>query len=214
MQNIDELTPAESALLVILMSEAGDISNKDLDTRFSLTLTGESRRKLNRLGYVESWKEGRGYSHRLADAGWARCQRPLNFASPRARALGAALASLLSAVHRDLERTNRSLALAFAPMPTDQPKKPDTRTAGLISRIREAYGQIATGPGAWVGIADIRRKLADASPTDLDAALRELERASDVNIVPQSNQKALTDDDRRSAVTIGGQRKHYLAIGV
>jgi hypothetical protein len=73
---------------------------------------------------------------------------------------------------------------------------------------------LAPRAGAWISISEIRRKLSDATPTDLDTALRDLERAPDVNIVPQSNQKALTEDDRRAAVTIGGQRKHFLAIGV
>jgi hypothetical protein len=41
-----------------------------------------------------------------------------------------------------------------------------------------------------------------------------LEREPDVNIVPESNQKALTDAERTAAVRIGGQDKHFLAIGV
>ena len=44
--------------------------------------------------------------------------------------------------------------------------------------------------------------------------MRALELAPDVNIVPQSNQKALSEEDERAAVTIGEQRKHFLAIGV
>jgi hypothetical protein len=35
----------------------------------------------------------------------------------------------------------------------------------------------------------------------------------DVNLVPESNQKILSDLDRRSAVRIGGQDKHLLSIG-
>lgn len=223
----DDLTPSESALLVLLLSEARDVSNKELKDRFGFTLTGKSRSKLNRLGYVETWKDGRGFAHRLGEQGWARCQSPLNFDNVRPRAFGAALGSLLAAVHRDVERTNRSLALVFAPdlagaaePPRAQAPTPQASTlqvesnVELHSRIREAYQAVAARPGAWVSLADIRHKLADVPRAELDAALRGLEREPDVNIVPQSNQKALDDDDERAAVTIGAQRKHFLAIGV
>ena len=55
---------------------------------------------------------------------------------------------------------------------------------------------------------------AESDETVLDAALRALERAPDVNVVPESNQKALFAEDQQAAVIIGGQRKHFLAIGV
>jgi hypothetical protein len=84
----------------------------------------------------------------------------------------------------------------------------------LIDRIRDAYAATASAPRAWVSIADIRRKLGDVDRPILDAALRQLEQAPDVNIVPESNQKMLSEEDRRAAVTVGDQPKHFLAIGV
>jgi hypothetical protein len=215
MPDTDDLTPTENAILVVLMAEARDIPNKELEERFGFTLTGKSREKLNRLQLVESWKEGRSFSHRLGEAGWARCASPLNFDGARPRAFGAALGSLLAAVHRDLLRTHRSLAMAFAPDAAGGVAgAPAPTSASLQDRIREAYHALASGPGGWVSIADIRRKLGDARPDELDAALRDLERAPDINIVPQSNQKALSPEDEQAAIIIGGQRKHYLAIGV
>jgi hypothetical protein len=208
MPSRDNLTPAESAILIVLMAEGRDISNKELEERFGMTLTGANRTKLNNAGYVESWKEGRGYAHRLGEKGWARCREPLNFASPRARALGAALSSLFAAVHRDLERTNRSLAMVFggeegSDLPSD-----------LGQQIRVAYKAHAQGPGDWVSIADIRDKLASVDRERLDAALKQLEQEPDVNIVPQANEKALSERNRRAAVVIGQQPKHFIAIGV
>jgi hypothetical protein len=38
-----DLTPTESALLIVLMAEAREISNTELAERFQLTLTGQSR---------------------------------------------------------------------------------------------------------------------------------------------------------------------------
>ena len=65
-----------------------------------------------------------------------------------------------------------------------------------------------------MSIADIRHKIGDAVRADLDTALRRLEQAADVNIVPESNQKTLSKEDRQAAVIIGDQPKHFLAIGV
>jgi AcrR family transcriptional regulator len=211
-----DLTPAESALLIVLMSEARPVSNKELDERFHLTLTGKSRLKLNGLKYVETWQEGRGFVHQLGEEGWARCRKELNFENTRPRALGAALALLLAGVHRDLERTDRSLAEMFAPAVTDVPGPGDAAepAADLETRIRSAYGTLAAQPGGWVSLADLRAHLDGVTRDEVDAALRQLERAPDVNIVPESNQKALSAEDRGSAVRIGGQDKHFLAIGV
>lgn len=215
MPDSDDLTPAESALLIVLMAEAREVSNRELNERFRFTLTGKSRVKLNNLKYVESWRVGQMYVHRLGDAGWARCYRQLNFDSPRARALGAALSSLNDAVHRHLARRDLSLADAFGDT-ADQPAADGPASAAdpLPDQLRAAYRALARHPGAWVSIADLRARLAGAGRAEVDAALRELERAADVSIVPDSNQKALSDTDREAAVRIGGQDKHFLAIGV
>jgi hypothetical protein len=209
----DDLTPTESAILVVLMSENRDIRNPDLEKDFGFALKRPSREKLNRLNYVVTTTDGRIMVHRLGDAAWDLLQKPLNFDGARPRAFGAALGSLLAAVRRDLERNNRSLAMAFAPELAG-PGSPQAAEVDLTDRIREVYAANASAPGEWVSIADIRRKLADVDPAALDTALRRLEQAADVNIVPESNQKALSEADRQAAVTIGDQPKHFLAIGV
>jgi hypothetical protein len=209
----DDLTPTESAILVVLMSENRDIRNPDLEKDFGFAFKKPSREKLNGLDYVRTRTEGRVMVHRLGDAAWDRFQEPLNFDGARPRAFGAALGALLAAVRRDLERNSRSLAMAFAPE-LDEPAPRSPVEADLTDRIREVYAATASQPGAWVSIADIRRKLGDVSPAAVDSALRRLEQAADVNIVPESNQKALSEEDRAAGVTIGDQPKHFLAIGV
>ena len=213
MPDKDDLTPTESAILVVLMSENRDIRNPDLKGHFGFELKKPSRDKLNRLNYVETRVDGGVMVHRLGDAAWDRFREPLNFDGARPRAFGVALGSLLAAVQRDLDRNNRSLAMAFAPE-LAEPAPRHKAEVELTERIREAYAAIAGAPRAWVSIADIRRKLSDLSRVNVDAALRRLEQAPDVNIVPESNQKALSEEDRRAAVIIGDQAKHFVAIGV
>jgi hypothetical protein len=209
----DKLTPKEAALLVLLMAEARDLSNTELRDTYRLSV---DRKNLNRLGYVETDTSQRPHVHRLTDAGWARCSQPLDLESSRARAHGAALSSLLAAVLRHLDRSDLSLAdfveggaveggdgaAAVAP----------ARSGSMAQIVRDTYHHLATEAGAWVSIADLRSALHDFDRDDLDDTLRELERDDDVSIVPESNQKALTEADRGSALWIGGQYRHAISI--
>ena len=208
----DDLTPAESAILIVLMAEAREILNSELTARFQLDIRKSSRDKLNRLGLVASRREGRSYLHALDDKGWVRVQQELNFDSPRARALGAALSALHGNLReRVLPRTSfRNLGEMF----THAGDATTDESAGLDQRIRDAYAALAVEPGVWVSLARLRPLLADVPRGDLDEALEELIAAPDANIVPESNQKTLTAADRAAAVRIGGQEKHLLAIGV
>ncbi|MEV0996899.1 hypothetical protein [Nonomuraea sp. NPDC050202] len=79
-------------------------------------------------------------------------------------------------------------------------------------RILDAYTRTAPGPGRWAGLAELRSLLGDMPRAEQDQALRELERLPYANLVPESNQKTLTADDRAAAVTLGGQDKHLIAV--
>jgi hypothetical protein len=204
----DNLNAIESATLVVLMVEGRDLLNTELVKDFSITLSPAGRAKLERLGYIEVDKTTKPMTLRLKDAGAVRCKEPFDFRSSGAKFNGVALTLLMTAVQRDLARTGRSLAMMFSPDP--EPVAP----AALLEQIRVAYKELAPQAGEWVNLADIRDALATVDRDDLDAALRQLEQHSDVNIVPQANEKALSERTRRAAVIIGRQHKHFIAIGV
>lgn len=79
--------------------------------------------------------------------------------------------------------------------------------------IRDAYQQVGK-PGSLVSLTVIRRALEGTGATraDIDGALDEMVTDPDVRVVSDANRKALTDEDRESAVEIGGQLKHLIAI--
>jgi hypothetical protein len=218
----DNLTPIEGATLVVLMAENRDIPNPELVKDFGINLSPASRQKLERLGYIKAPKtkvQGTGravFTFTLMDAGWARCREPFDFGSSGARFTGAALSSLLAAVQQDQKRTHRSPAMMFGFVETSTPTVTEVvaAPADVQEQIRLAYKQFTAEPGAWVNIADIRDALSSVGRDDMDAALRELEQQRDVNIVPQANEKALSERTRRAAVIIGRQQKHFIAIGV
>jgi hypothetical protein len=82
----------------------------------------------------------------------------------------------------------------------------------LEGRIRKLYAGLAPEPGGWVKHTDLRRKLGDVPGEVLDQAFRLLSQAEDVEMMPESNQKTLTEQDRRTAVRVGGQDTHLIAI--
>lgn len=204
----DNLTPLESALLIILMAEAREISSPELKKRYRVNVERPNREKLNNYGYIRSWKEGQAYVHVLEDKGWDRVHQELNFDSPRARALGAALSVLHANLReRVLEHgAYRRFGEMFA-------HAAETPVDDLETRIRMAYDSLATSPGAWLKHAEIRRKLADVPSEALDRAFLALSQAEDVDMMPESNQKMLTAEEHRNAVRVGGQDTHLIAIG-
>lgn len=86
---------------------------------------------------------------------------------------------------------------------------------GLEQQIKRAYDDVAPEAGDWVNLADIRERLPKSfSRQQVDEALRGLEQLRSVNIVPQANQKALSQRTRDAAVVIGGEPKQFIAMGL
>lgn len=212
----DDLTPSESAILIVLMAEAREILNTELKERYRIDVYKNYRDKLNRLRLVASRKSGNTWAHQLDDRGWVRVQSDLNFDSPRARALGGALAALqVNLRERVLTRGDyRSFSELFSQADIRVSSSAPNAEAILLLRIRNAYAALASEPGAWVSMTRLRRFFGDVPVSELDEALRKLHREPDVNIAPESNQKMLTAADVEAALHVGGQDKHLLAIGV
>lgn len=99
---------------------------------------------------------------------------------------------------------------AAKPARVSKPKLSDNEQVDLV---KQSYEDLRKG-GDFVSIADLRDRMTKAglSRADQDRLLARLERDPDINIVPQSNQKVLTDRDRAAAIHIGGQDKHALFI--
>lgn len=92
----------------------------------------------------------------------------------------------------------------------------DTTTTAQ-DRITEAYAAIIARAGlqmgAWVMLTDLRDEVGESINRHvMDDALRALDLRANVNLVPESNQKMLTEMDRDCAVVIGAQDKHAIAI--
>ncbi|WP_182900301.1 hypothetical protein [Microbispora sp. H10830] len=158
-----------------------------------------------------------------------------------ARALEAVVRAMVSGLQRHIARSENSLAEIFgreedlvpantgepvAEPPASEPAAapiaivetpaasvPASTSDDIETMIRKAYAQLADKPNAWVSLTRLRPLLGDAPRDEVDAAFRRMIGLPDVRLVPESNQKMLTDEDRSAAVVIGDQAKHLILIG-
>ena len=205
----EDLSVKERAVLFALMSEAREVSNPELADRAGFRLDGKERRRLNDRKLVDSRKVGRAYAHELTDAGWDWCathssEGPQGSAS----SMEGALYAVLGGLARYLEYSEQSLADVFRQRDPEAPEEP----RDIAEFISAAYRRLASEPGKFVKLRELRAELSDVPRSELDPSLEEMYRAQQVNLVPQSNQQALTQADRESALRIGGEAKHMISI--
>jgi hypothetical protein len=216
----DELSARERAVLFALLSAARKLSNAELEALIGIRLEGKERRKLNDLKLVESEKPGRWFVHELSDAGWRWCADELA-AGPEGRptSLERSLYLMLGMFERYMTAARLSLADVASldlikARPAGRHKRRDTAEGDgdLAVRVEAAYRALASGRGEFVQLREVRERLTDIPRPALDAALGSMFTARRVNLIPQSNQQALTAADRESALRIGGEHKHLISI--
>ncbi|WNG88589.1 hypothetical protein C6A87_004955 [Mycobacterium sp. ITM-2016-00317] len=197
-----DLTGTERAVLLVLMAESRPVPNPELAV-LGPALDKAGRDKLNRLGLIESERVANRFVHELTDRGWRLCRDIIAAgAPPRSTGPAKTLYTVLGALGRHLDRADLSLAEVFAPAgPVES----------VESRVRAAYRRLAERPGGWVSLTELRAEL-DLPRAEVDAALATLHRSPGVAVIPQEDQKVLTEADRAAAVLIGDRPKHLIAI--
>jgi hypothetical protein len=206
---VEDLSVKERAVLFALMGEAREVSNSELAERAGFRLDGKERRRLNDRKLVDSRKVGRAYAHELTDAGWDWCAtHSAEGPKGRASSMEGALYAVLGGLARYLEYSEQSLADVFQQRDPEKGEEP----GDIAELIRAAYLRLASEPGKFVKLREIRADLSDVPSSELDSSLEGMYRAQQVNLVPQSNQQALTQADRESALRIGGEAKHMISI--
>jgi len=84
--------------------------------------------------------------------------------------------------------------------------------AGTEALIRAAYDALAPARGEFVGLRELRGQLSGAARPRVDRALKAMYADQRINLVPRSNQRALSDADREAAIRLGGEYKHMISI--
>ncbi|MBB2746265.1 UNVERIFIED_ORG: hypothetical protein FHR35_006133 [Microbispora rosea subsp. rosea] len=233
------LSFSATCALLILMAEDREMSNPELKEKYGVTITGKERTTLNEGRFVTSRRAGRSFSHVVTDKGWHHASELVRdgIGTPGTGFAAAAVKALVGNLQRHIARSENSLAEIFGreedlvPANTGEPvaEPPASEPAAepiaqppaasvpasddIETMIRKAYAQLADKPNAWVSLTRLRPLLGDAPRDEVDAAFRRMIGLPDVRLVPESNQKMLTDEDRSAAVVIGDQAKHLILIG-
>ncbi|QSB16748.1 hypothetical protein JQS43_10970 [Natronosporangium hydrolyticum] len=216
------LTTVETSALLILMAEAGPVSNVSLGRDHRCHLAKASREKLERLKLIEVERSPR-LVLTLSDKGWARVRAQLEVGAtlPRSGSVGGALAAVLRRWDRFLSAQRLSLdefvtasnvTIGEAPAAAASELAPGRGEPEIEERLAKAYQLLAPHAGDLVSLADLRDQVGEVPPAEVDAALRRLHRRRGVALVPEANQKTLDARARAAAVVIGDQPKHAIAM--
>jgi hypothetical protein len=126
---------------------------------------------------------------------------------------GKALYTVLRALRRYFDRDDLAPGDVFLPLDDRAlAGEPDPLGDAVEQKVRAAYVRLAARAGGWVDLVRLRGELPTVSRHDMDAALTRMYRIKGVSLIPEENQKTLTDADRAAAVVIGDQDKHLIAI--
>lgn len=202
----DELTGSEQAVLLVLMAECRPVPNarlKDLGP----DLTKAQRENLQRKELIEV--RGKPMVVELTDRGWRMCRAIVGTDAPSGvTGQKKALYTVMKSLGRYFDRADLAPGDVFLPAEqTETAGRPDVPTL-----VRRAYDGLAAKPGAWVGLRRLRDALPDVSRADVDRELLRLYQDPEVSLIPEENQKTLTDDDHAAAVRIGNKDNHVIAI--
>ena len=209
----DELTVRQRAVLFALLGEARAVANPELEQLIGVRLDGAERRDLNDRRLVESTRAGRAFAHELSDAGWRWCAQELAAASARrGSSLERAHHRVFAVFARYLDAAGLSLADIVRPEAEAEAEAETEAEADLTTCIEAGYRSLAAGFGEFVSLRELRLRLPGLPRPDVDAALAALFTAQRINLIPQSNQRALSDADREAALLIGGECKHLISI--
>ena len=209
----EELTGTEQAVLLVLMAESRAVRNPELAT-LGPELKKKDRDRLARRGLIEVTTVGRAMVLELTNKGWETCAGLIGAETPaRPSGQGKALYTVLRALRRYFDRDDLAPGDVFLPLDDRAlAGEPDPLGDAVEQKVRAAYVRLAARAGGWVDLVRLRGELPTVSRHDMDAALTRMYRIKGVSLIPEENQKTLTDADRAAAVVIGDQDKHLIAI--
>jgi hypothetical protein len=206
--------PEKSALLALMMF-VEEASNTDIREQYGFTIDKKVRDQLLGSGLITARKakELRGaFVHELTEAGWKQCREELAAETPKGAQKGYRLLyGLARTLDRHLTRSRLEMADVFVP-PGSAKDPAAPRAADPGAEIRSAYDALVSRPGAWVSLTRLRAALPHLSRDEVDEALVRLTAEPWAYLIPEANQKTLSDADREAAIHVGGEDKHLLSI--
>lgn len=208
-----QLSMTERSALLVLMTFVEEASNPDIAARYGFSIDRKDRERLEKLGLLTirlNTRPRRWYVHELTDLGWRWCREELATATPeRAPRAYRLTYGVLNCLDQHMRRSRLEMADVFVPHgdPAERQQPP-----AVEERIRAAYAALVAEQDGWVNLNRLRIALADLSREAVDEALRRLDLQPRVYLIPEANQKTLSNAERAAGIRIGGEDKHLLSI--
>jgi hypothetical protein len=212
---VARLTPKQLGALIILMAEAREVSNKDMEEIANFRLKGDEWKTLVDRGLIDVHKVGQVLAFQLTERGWRFCKQlheaPVNVGNSTA---ARSIFVLLGGLHRSLDRLRVSHADFFKQSAEGAPTEDavESSSGDVESRIRAVYQDLVSEPGQWLSLADLRDHLSGLDPSAVNDTLRAMAQMKGVRIIPVANSRALDTRDREAALRMGGEDHNALAI--
>jgi hypothetical protein len=204
----------ERCAMIALAASGGELSNAEMGKRFKLDLDRAQRERLITDKVIASRKASNGFTHTLTDLGWRWLEDEMGQEAPkRAGSAGGALYALLGALRAPAQHAGGLRALLSRGGSPGATAQPDAKSGLLPARIRNAYTTLATRPGEWVWLRDLRARLNGAPRNDVDSALKQMYHDKLINLTLSEDQGALTREDKDAALRLGVSDMHLISIG-
>lgn len=200
-------------LLLALVHLRGSGTTKDFDAVFGFDkVEVPAQKALSKHEFVVIDRGVRPFAYELTDAGWRAARQLLSESLPKGASPRTAriLWSLLRDFSAHMDRTGTELADIYPAQKEPEPEAEAERS--VAESVRTAYVALAGDGSEWVPLRRLREQLGGIERKELDETLAELLGAHAIRLIPEQNQKTLTDADREAAVRIGGQHHHLIAI--
>ncbi|SDE06996.1 hypothetical protein [Glycomyces harbinensis] len=194
-------------LLLALVHLRGSGTTADFKAAFDIKdVRPEAKKPLLERELISVDTAVRPYVYELTDAGWLTARKLLSAPSPAkvSNQTARILWAIIGDFSAHMSRTGTELADLYPPRP--EPSAAD--------QILLTYRELAGDPADWVKLRTLRDRLDETDRATVDKALTDLHADRTIQLIPESNQKTLTDADRDAAIWLGGEYRHLIGIEV
>ena len=210
----DLSTSARQALIALMVS-VEKAANPDLRKNYRINIDKATREELEKAKLIH-WEKGprNAIIHELTERGWARARQEFRTPPPE-KVSGAWLLHYATLRHLDslMSRGDYQLADVYSAPDPGPVTDDETTQVPVEDRIREAYADVAKGPGELVPLVHIRGRLADLARSEQDQILRDLDQRREIYLEADPARNELPPDALKAAIRIGGEDLHLIRIG-
>ncbi|PRY54060.1 hypothetical protein [Glycomyces artemisiae] len=167
-----------------------------------------AQKSLTDKGLISIDRGTKPFTYELTDPGWLAVRELLP--KPAPAKISQKTARILWAVIQDFSAHMDRAKIELA----DIYPEPEPVAETLADRIIATYRELTGDTADWVPLLALRERLDDAVREEVDKVLAELHTLREIQLIPESNQKTLTDADRAAALWLGGESRHLIGIEV